>query len=109
MSLSPVVLRATTANDGNCAPPPPPAAVLPAPHMVRCAVAAAHEQLPPARKDGSGDNEVGVGLVLNFSSTHAVPSARHLATVFSRFGPVKESGQTTLPLWWSSTVVRMLL
>ncbi|AQK53927.1 hypothetical protein ZEAMMB73_Zm00001d051265 [Zea mays] len=58
--------------------------------MVRCAVAAAHEQLPPARKDGSGDNEVGVGLVLNFSSTHAVPSARHLATVFSRFGPVKE-------------------
>lgn len=74
----------------NCAPPPPPAAVLPAPHMVRCAVAAAHEQLPPARKDGSGDHEAGVGLVLNFSSTHAVPSARHLATVFSRFGPVKE-------------------
>jgi hypothetical protein len=93
MSLSPVVLRvrATAANGSNCAPPPP-TAVLPAPHMVRCAVVAAHEQLPPTRKDDSGDHEAwaGAGLVLNFSSAHAVPSARHLATAFSRFGPVKE-------------------
>ncbi|KAL5654539.1 hypothetical protein ACJX0J_033858, partial [Zea mays] len=94
MSLSPVVLRATMANDDNCAPPPPLPTVLPAPHMVRCTVAAAHEQLPPARKDGSGDHEAGVGLMLNFSSTHAVPSVRYLATVFSRFGPIKETPRT---------------
>jgi hypothetical protein len=90
MSLSPVVLRATTAYDDNCSTPPPPTVVLPAPHMVRCAVAVAHEQLPPARKDDSGDHEAGVGLVLNFSNAHVVPSARHLATIFLRFGPVKE-------------------
>jgi hypothetical protein len=90
MSLSPVILRATTAYDDNCSTPPPPTAVLPAPHMVRCAVAVAHEQLPPARKDDNGDHEVGVGLVLNFSNAHVVPSARHLATIFLRFGPVKE-------------------
>jgi hypothetical protein len=58
--------------------------------MVRCAVTAAHGPLPPTRKDGSGDHEAKAGIVFNFSNAHVVPSARHLTTVFSRFGPVKE-------------------
>jgi len=78
MSLSPVFLRA----NGNSCPPPPPA--VPVPDMARCAIAA-DEQLPPKN---NGDHEV--GLVLNFSSASAVPSARHLTMIFSRFGPVMD-------------------
>jgi len=80
MSLSPVILRA----NGNSCPPPPPA--VPVPDIARCAIAA-DEQLPPVSKN-NGDHEA--GLVLNFSSASAVPSARHLTMIFSRFGPVKD-------------------
>ena len=83
MSLSPVILN--RANGGNSCPPPPPA--VPAPDMARCAIAADDEQFPPVSKN-NGDHET--GLVLNFSSASAVPSARHLTMIFSRFGPVKE-------------------
>ncbi|OEL17671.1 hypothetical protein BAE44_0021309 [Dichanthelium oligosanthes] len=93
MSLSPVILR----SNGD-APPSMP-------HMARCP----RDKLPPMNSgDLNGDPTGGAvlvnerrpaaenehhleaGLVLNFSSANAVPSAVHLTMIFSRFGPVKE-------------------
>ncbi|CAL4903121.1 unnamed protein product [Urochloa decumbens] len=97
MSLSPVILSSNGINT----PAPPPAAAMP--NMARCArVADAEDELCPMN---NGDPTSGavvvnggrpaaeaeqVGLVLNFSSSSAVPSTVHLTMIFSRFGPVEE-------------------
>ncbi|XP_072148366.1 uncharacterized protein [Setaria viridis] len=74
MSVSPVILRA----NGDA----PPAM----PRMASCP--RFEDKLPPMNNEM--EHHVQVGLVLNFSSTTAVPSATHLTMIFSRFGPVKE-------------------
>ncbi|WVZ96023.1 hypothetical protein U9M48_041712 [Paspalum notatum var. saurae] len=105
MSLSPVILRGGSANGS--APPP----AMPRPHMARCAGAGGDKLLPPPVNNGghvrealysavmdkwrpaAGKEKEGrahAGLVLNFSSAGVVPSANHLTTIFSRFGPVRE-------------------
>jgi hypothetical protein len=91
MSLSPVILRA----NGHVAPAMP--------HMAKCP--RVEDKLRPMnngdhtsgavlvkerRPAAEMEHHVQVGLVLNFSSTGAVPSATHLTMIFSRFGPVKE-------------------
>ncbi|TKW24343.1 hypothetical protein SEVIR_3G046100v4 [Setaria viridis] len=91
MSVSPVILRA----NGDA----PPAM----PRMASCP--RFEDKLPPMnngdhtsgavlvnerRPAAEMEHHVQVGLVLNFSSTTAVPSATHLTMIFSRFGPVKE-------------------
>ncbi|CAL4895936.1 unnamed protein product [Urochloa decumbens] len=97
MSLSPVILSANGIN----APAPPPAAAMP--NMARCArVADAEDELCPMNNGDATSGAVvvnggrpaaeteQVGLVLNFSSSSAVPSTVHLTMIFSRFGPVEE-------------------
>ncbi|WVZ96017.1 hypothetical protein U9M48_041706 [Paspalum notatum var. saurae] len=106
MSLSPVILRGANGNSNGNNPSP----AMPQPHMARCAGAGGDELPPPVN---NGDHARGAlysavvdkwrpaagkekedrahaGLVLNFSSAGVVPSASHLTTIFSRFGPVRE-------------------
>ncbi|KAJ1261375.1 hypothetical protein BS78_09G025000 [Paspalum vaginatum] len=98
MSQSPVILRG---GSGNGSAPPPAM-----PRMAKCA-GTGGDELPPAnngdhargalysavdkRRPAAGKEDgAHAGLVLNFSSAGVVPSASHLTTIFSRFGPVRE-------------------